>query len=374
MSAPEVVLGVALLLSWAIVGFQSWLLYLLIKQHGRMLIAGDEQRVQAVAPVAPPAPAPAPAQPQGLALGSPAPDFALRDLKGRQRKLRDYGGKSTLLVFFNPECGFCSQMAPQLAELASTGPRLVLMSRGDRTVHMRLAEQYGWKFDILVEDGWQVATSYGTNATPTGYLIDRGGRIASSLAVGAPGIVELAKIEVGVGNGPSGPDLTAESLRAKAGVAAEKARGAGLGIRESTLNRNGLPAGTSAPNFTLPDLAGGERTLADYRGRRVLLVFSDPACGPCQALAPELERLHREHAQNNLEVLVVSRGDREANQSKAKEQSLTFPVLLQNGWETSREYAMFATPIGYLIDERGVTASEVAVGKDAVIALVGAAV
>lgn len=383
VSAPEVVLAVAMLFSWAIVGFQSWLLYLLIKQHGRMLIDGDQLRFQALAapaaaagPVAPlaPAPAPAPAQEQGLALGSPAPDFVLRDLKGRQRKLRDYSGKAALLVFFNPECGFCSQMAPQLAELAAAGPRLVLMSRGDRTVHMRLAEQYGWKFDVLVEDSWQVASSYRTNATPTGYLVDRAGRIASSLAVGAPGIVELAKIGGSGGNGHSGRDLTAESLRAKEAAAAEKARAAGLGIRESTLNRDGLPAGTPAPEFTLPDLSGGERTLADYRGRRVLLVFSDPACGPCQALAPELQRLHREHAQNNLEVLMVSRGDREANLSKAGEHGLTFPVLLQNGWETSREYAMFATPIGYLIDERGVIASEVAVGMDAVLALVGAAV
>ena len=379
LSAPEVVLAVALLFAWTIVGFQSWLLYLLIKQHGRMLVAGDELRVQALAgrradavPVAPSAPAPA--QPQGLALGSPAPDFVLRDLKGRQRKLRDYSGKAALLVFFNPECGFCSQMAPQLTELVSAGRRLVLMSRGDRTVHMRLAEQYGWNFDVLIEDGWQVASSYGTNATPTAYLIDRGGRIASSLAVGAPGIAELAKIEVGVGNGHGGPDLTAESLGPKEAAAAEKARAAGLGIRESKLNRNGLAAGTPAPNFTLPDLAGGERTLADYRGRRVLLVFSDPACGPCQALAPELERLPREHADNNLEVLMVSRGDREANLSKAGEHGLTFPVLIQSGWEMSREYAMFATPIGYLIDERGVIASEVAVGKDAVIALVAAAV
>jgi len=239
---------------------------------------------------------------------------------------------------------------------------------------MRLAEQYGWKFDVLVEDGWQVASDYGTNATPTGYLIDSGGRIASSLAVGAPGIIELAKIEVGVGNGYGGPDLTGDSLRSKVAVATEKAREAGLGIRESTLNRNGLPAGTPAPNFTLPDLAGGDRTLADYRGRRVLLVFSDPACGPCQALAPELERLHREQAQNNLEVLVVSRGDRQANLSKAQEHGLTFAVLLQNGWETSRKYEMFATPIGYLIDEHGVTESEVAIGKDAIIALAAAAV
>jgi peroxiredoxin len=373
VTALDVVLAAALLLSWTIVGFQSWLLYLLIKQHGRMLIASDEQHGVAPAIAPAPAPASAQAQPQGLALGSPAPDFALRDLKGHQRKLRDYSGKAAMLVFFNPECGFCSQIAPKLAEMASSDRRLVLMSRGDRKVHMRMAEQHGWRFDVLIEDGWQVATSYGTNATPTGYLIDARGRIASSLAVGEPGIAELAKVQLSGGKGHGGPDLTAESLRASEALVAEKARAAGLGIRETTINRNGLPAGTVAPNFTLPDLAGGERTLADYRGRRVLLVFSDPACGPCQALGPELERLHLKHADNNLEVLVISRGDRSANMSKVGEHGLTFPVLLQSGWETSRDYAMFATPIGYLIDERGVIASQVAVGKDAVMGLVTAA-
>jgi peroxiredoxin len=328
-------------------------------------LAGRPADGVAIAPVAPPAPA----QPQGLALGSPAPEFALRDLKGRQRKLRDYGGKAALLVFFNPDCGFCSQLAPQLAELASSGRRLVLMSRGDRTVHMRLAEQYGWKFDVLVEDGWQVATSYGTNATPTGYLIDRAGRIASSLAVGAPGILELAKIEVGAGNGHGGSDLTAESLRSNEAAAADKARAAGLSIRESSLNRNGLPAGSPAPNFTLPDLGGGERTLADYRGGRVLLVFSDPGCGPCQDLTPRLEELHRAHAANGLKVVMVGRGDPDANRAKAREFGVTFPVLLQRQWEVSREYAMFATPIGYLVGPSGVIEQDVAIGAEAIVAL-----
>jgi peroxiredoxin len=334
-----------------------------------MLLAGDERAAQAPSPAPTPTPAPSPAQPQGLALGSPAPDFALRDLKGRQRKLRDYGGKAALLVFFNPDCGFCSQLAPQLADLASSGRRLVLMSRGDRTVHMRLAEQHGWKFDVLVEDGWQVATSYGTNATPTGYLIDRGGRIASSLAVGAPGILELAKMEVGVGDGHGAPDLTAESLRAKESAAADRARAAGLSVTESSLNRNGLPAGTPAPNFTLPDLGGGERTLADYRGARVLLVFSDPGCGPCQDLTPRLEELHRAHAANGLKVVMVGRGDPDANRTKAREFDVTFPVLLQRQWEVSRDYAMFATPVGYLINPSGVIEQDVAIGSEAIVAL-----
>src|SRR5437870_3465477 len=60
---------------------------------------------------------------------------------------------------------------------------------------------------------------------------------------------------------------------------------------ESRLKRDGLTAGTPAPDFRLPRLDGGELSLSECRGRRVLLVFSDPHCGPCDALMPQLQAL-----------------------------------------------------------------------------------
>src|SRR5262245_48876472 len=66
-------------------------------------------------------------------------------------------------------------------------------------------------------------------------------------------------------------------------------------LAHSRIKRDGLKAGTVAPNFRLPRLDGrGELSLEDLRGRPVLLVFSDPHCGPCQVLAPHLEKFHRE--------------------------------------------------------------------------------
>jgi hypothetical protein len=44
-------------------------------------------------------------------------------------------------------------------------------------------------------------------------------------------------------------------------------------------------------------------------------------------------------------------------------------VVLQQRWEISRDYGMFATPIAYLIDEQGVIAANVAVGTDAILVL-----
>jgi hypothetical protein len=66
---------------------------------------------------------------------------------------------------------------------------------------------------------------------------------------------------------------------------------------------------------------------------------------------------------------MVSRQGAEANRQKVEELGLTFPVVLQRLWEISRLYGMFATPIGYLIDEQGILAADVAVGPEAIMAL-----
>jgi hypothetical protein len=66
---------------------------------------------------------------------------------------------------------------------------------------------------------------------------------------------------------------------------------------------------------------------------------------------------------------MVSLGDHQTNKSKVAEHELTFPVVLQRRWGISRDYAMFATPVAYLIDEQGLTAEDVAVGGGAILAL-----
>src|SRR5262249_28550844 len=128
---------------------------------------------------------------------------------------------------------------------------------------------------------------------------------------------------------------------------------------------------TLAPNFRLPLLNGGELALEDLRGRRVLLVFSDPHCGPCNHLAPELEKFHRQHTEHSL--VMVSRGAPKENLSKVKKHGLTFPIVLQQQWEISRLYAMFATPIVYFIDETGFIEHDVAVGVEPILALMRSA-
>jgi peroxiredoxin len=160
-------------------------------------------------------------------------------------------------------------------------------------------------------------------------------------------------------------------------------------LARSKIKRDGLKAGTTAPSFRLPRADGrGELALEQLRGRHLLLVFSDPNCGPCQVLAPQLEEFHRGSGAGAVfaspeggdreissppQLVVITRGDPKKNRAKIKELGLTFPVLLQRQWEISRLYAMFATPMAYLIDDQGVILNDVAVGVEPIRALMSKA-
>jgi len=141
-------------------------------------------------------------------------------------------------------------------------------------------------------------------------------------------------------------------------------------LAESRIERRGLKAGIPAPGFRLPDLNGHVISPEEYRGRKLLLVFTDPHCQPCDEIAPELARLHRQHQANGLALMMVGRGDTEENRKKAEQNGFDFPVVLQKKWELSKQYGIFATPVAFLINEEGVIERDVAAGADAILELI----
>ncbi len=346
-------------LPWILLVAGTWLGYQLVRQNGRILLRLEaiEKRLESRAPTQR-------RQAGGLPVGTPAPDFELPDLSGQKHKLSEFRGRDVLLVFFNPTCGFCTKMAVDLAALPTEGGNdravPVVVTTGDPDENRQLVEQYGIRCTVLLQEQMEVASQYRAQGTPMGYRIDAAGRIASELSVGAEPLLKLA----GPLNSFALPPVAAK--RGHNG-AAHQGKQPDPSLARSRLNRNGLKAGAVAPEFTLPRIDGGELSLTDLRGQPVLLVFSDPNCGPCDELAPRLQALHLQRP--DLQVLVISRRDAEATRAKAESLGLTYPIVMQKQWEISLTYGMFATPIGYLIDEQGTVLKDVAVGVDPILAL-----
>jgi peroxiredoxin len=340
------------LFPWLLIAVGTWLAYQLVRQNGRILL-----RLEAIDSRLAPRAAARPKErqePGGLTAGTLAPDFELPDLAGVRRTLSEFRGKNLLLIFFNPHCGFCTQMA---ADGGDDRPVPLVVTTGDLETNRKVVEEYGIRCVVLRQEEMEVASRFGAQGTPMGYRIDREGRIASELAVGAEPLLKLA---TGFAPHSHEPEGAADGATPEGGKDYRS-------LAASRINRSGLKAGTPAPDFRLPRIDGGELALADLRGERVLLVFSDPDCGPCDELAPQLQQIHLQ--QPDLQLLVVGRREIEANRAKAEKLGLSYPIVVQKQWEVSLLYAMFATPIAYLIDERGIIVQDVAIGVKPILAL-----
>lgn len=132
----------------------------------------------------------------------------------------------------------------------------------------------------------------------------------------------------------------------------------------------GLPLRTTAPVFSLPGLHGETLTLSALRapGKPVLLLFSDPSCGPCTALMPDVGRWQQEYG-SVLTVALISRGKAEVNWVKAAEHGVD-RVLLQQDQEVADAYQANGTPSAVLVRSDGTVGSRLAAGTEAIRELV----
>jgi peroxiredoxin len=132
----------------------------------------------------------------------------------------------------------------------------------------------------------------------------------------------------------------------------------------------GLAVGSPAPAFNLRGLHGETMTLEALRslGKPLVLLFTDPGCGPCTALLPEIGKWQRDHAAK-LQVALLSRGTAEANRAKVTEPGVT-NVLLQKDREVAEAYQAYGTPSAVVVRQDGTIGSPVAQGADAIRALI----
>jgi peroxiredoxin len=325
--------------------------YQLFQQQGRMVVQLEniEQMIPEIADAA----GHHEGRRRGIPVAMSIPPFELPDLEGTIVTQGDLEGRRALLVNWSTTCGFCDAIIDDLAKLQDRLTKrdvdVVLVSRGDPEENRRFVEDRGLRCRILLqpERNGGIAAFAGIG-TPAAYLIDEHGRVAKPMALGAEEV----------------PSLVREAAGRQLKLSTERP------LSESALRREGLQAGTPAPAFSLPSVSGGDVSLEQFRGSETLLVFTDPECGPCEILADDLARWHRAHGDDEGPALVmISRGEVDTNRRKIEEHGITFPVAIQPRWKVSKEYGIFATPVGFLLDEHGVIARDVARGPDEIMAL-----
>ena len=126
-----------------------------------------------------------------LALGTPAPDFALPDFDGRRHALGDFARAPGLLVVFICEhCPFVRHVRAAFAALAREyqprGLAVIAINSNDLGAYpqdgpdaMRAeAAQFGYVFPYLLDESQAVAKAYYAACTPDFFLFDATRRLA----------------------------------------------------------------------------------------------------------------------------------------------------------------------------------------------------
>jgi cytochrome c biogenesis protein CcmG/thiol:disulfide interchange protein DsbE len=123
---------------------------------------------------------------------------------------------------------------------------------------------------------------------------------------------------------------------------------------DSAVRKGQRPAAPGA-GVALPVLDGaGRQSLADLRGKVVVLNFWASWCGPCENEAPVLERAQRKLAASGGTVLGVTyKDDASASRDFVKKYKLTYPSLRDDRLDLAPKYGTTKLPETFVIDKAG---------------------
>lgn len=126
----------------------------------------------------------------------------------------------------------------------------------------------------------------------------------------------------------------------------------------------GLPLDSVAPPFELAAYEGGRRSLAELLcyGKPLLLIFTNPNCGPCVVLFEEVKEWQRAHSEQ-LTIALISFGTIKENFVNVARNRLG-QVLLQQEREVAEKYGANVTPTAVMVNTGGRIASPLTAGAD----------
>ncbi len=141
------------------------------------------------------------------------------------------------------------------------------------------------------------------------------------------------------------------------GGTASDSDGAAATSSRVTVSPTRVRIGDPAPVYAARTIAGDPVSLADLRGRVVLLNIWATWCHPCRTEIPELQALFEKEQARGLEVVGVSidaGGEDEDVAEFAEKYGVTYPIWRDGDGRVSTTFAAVGVPASYLIDREGV--------------------
>jgi peroxiredoxin len=113
---------------------------------------------------------------------------------------------------------------------------------------------------------------------------------------------------------------------------------------------------STAPLFVLESIGGKKVSLADYRGKVVVLEFFATWCEPCRISAPELQSIYSRYKERGVAVIAIAadEGPNAIKRVKAfvKEYRLSYDAVIDSG-QVMKQYGAFTLPTTVIIDREG---------------------
>lgn len=117
-----------------------------------------------------------------------------------------------------------------------------------------------------------------------------------------------------------------------------------------------LPKPTPAPAFTLQDGDGNPISLADYKGKVVLLNFWGTWCPPCRHEMPSMQHLYEREQSKGFVVLALNQTETPDDVFIYTSQlsvTPTFKILYDKKSDVATKYQVVGLPTTFLIDKHG---------------------
>ena len=131
--------------------------------------------------------------PPSVTKGDAVPSLKLADLKGQILDLAQLRGRRTLLLFWNPSCGFCQQMLLDVKAWERNPPKdapeLLIISAGSPEE----IRKQDFRSRVLLDPYFGASQVFNSGGTPSAVLIDEKGRVASEVGVGAQDVLAMAR-------------------------------------------------------------------------------------------------------------------------------------------------------------------------------------